>query len=75
MAAWSTEGGAWRGAVTSLLFTFAVLNANPNPNPNRSPHPHPNPKPNPSPHPDQVLNAARGKWAAYPADREALEAV
>jgi chorismate mutase len=27
MAVWSTEGGAWRGAATSLLFTFAVLNA------------------------------------------------
>merc|ERR1740139_767745 len=27
MAEWSTEGGAWRGAATSLLFTFAVLNA------------------------------------------------
>lgn len=45
VAAWSTEGGAWRGAATSLLFTFAVL------------------------------NAARGKWTTYPADREALEAV
>ena len=45
MAVWSTEGGAWRGAATSLLFTFAVL------------------------------NAARGKWTAYPLDREALEAV